>query len=125
MKFQKIKNLGNWIISLLIFSWNNVSAQVVGGSPSTCLPNPLGGSTPCGPGIGFIGIINNILNYLIYISIPILALMILIGGFQILTARDKPEQITSGKKTIQYAVIGFAIILISKGVALIILKVIG
>lgn len=101
MKFQKIKKL-----------------LVLGASPSYTLSNPLGGKS-------FVAIINNILNYLIYISIPILALMILIGGFQILTAKGSPEKINSGKKTITYAIIGFAIILLSKGVALIILKVIG
>jgi len=102
-----------------IFSiFNNVAlAQTTGGSPSYELKNPLGeGST-------FITVINNILNYLIYISVPILAIMILIGGFQILTARGEPGKITSGKQTITYAVIGFTIILVSKGVALILLTI--
>jgi hypothetical protein len=91
-----------------------------GGYPGSIkLENPLG------EGATFITIINNVLNYLIYISVPILALMILVGGFQILTARDNPEKITKGKTTIMYAVIGFVIVLISKGVALILLKIIG
>ena len=51
--------------------------------------------------------------------------MILIGGFQILTAKDSPEKVKSGRATIMYAVIGFVIILISKGVALILLNIIG
>ncbi len=97
---------------------NKVLAQTGGGSPSTKLDNPLGTDS-------IIKIISNILDWLIIYSIPILALMILIGGFQILTARDKPEQITSGRKTIQWAVIGFVIILISKGIALILLNIIG
>jgi hypothetical protein len=84
----------------------------------TALTNPLGSTS-------IVQIINNILNYLIYISIPILAIMILIGGFQILTARDNPEKITSGKNTIMYAALGFTIILISKGVALVILKILS
>lgn len=80
------------------------------------LVNPLGSRS-------IIDIINNILNYLIYISVPILALMILWGGFQILMARDNLEQVKRGRQTIQWAVIGFAIILISKGVALILLTI--
>ncbi len=92
-------------------------AQTTGGSPSYEFKNPLGeGST-------IITIINNILNYLIYISVPILAIMILVGGFQILTARGMPAKITSGKQTITYAVIGFAIVLVSKGVALLLLTI--
>ncbi|MEK7451400.1 MAG: pilin, partial [Patescibacteria group bacterium] len=91
---------------------NKALAQTTGGSPSFSIDNPLGTTS-------IVQIINNVLNYLIYISVPILALMILIGGFQILTARGDPGQITSGRKTITYAVIGFLIILLSKGVALI------
>lgn len=86
------------------------------GEGSLKLENPLGTQN-------IIGVINSILNYLIYISVPILAFMILWGGFQILTARDDPEKVKNGKKTIQWAVLGFAIILISKGVALILLTI--
>jgi len=90
-----------------------------GGRPgSFTLENPLGSNT-------IMGVINNVLNYLMLISVPILAIMILIGGFQILTAAGNPTKITSGRHTITYAVIGFAIILISKGVALVILNILG
>jgi hypothetical protein len=125
--FKKIKNpfywLGSLIFSGLVFLMTNkVLAQAGGtGGPSggtggVELKNPLGTTS-------IIQIINNVLNYLIYISVPILAIMILIGGFQILTARDNPEKITKGKTTIMYAVIGFVIVLISKGVALILLNI--
>ncbi len=82
------------------------------------LTNPLGTCS-------IIEIISNVLDWLIIYSIPILALMILIGGFQILTAKDSPEKVSSGRKTIMYAVVGFIIILISKGIALILLNIIG
>ena len=124
MMSKKIKKYFNWLGNLgILWSTPKVFAQGTpgaGGYPGTVeLSNPLGKGTT------FITIINNVLNYLIYISVPILALMILIGGFQILTARDNPEKIQSGRKTIMYAVIGFTIVLISKGVALILLKIIG
>jgi hypothetical protein len=119
--FQKIKTWFYWLVSLifpgLVFLMTNkVLAAGVGETRGVELINPLGTTN-------IIQIINNVLNYLIYISVPILAIMILVGGFQILTARDNPEKIQSGRKTLMYAVIGFAIILISKGVALIILKI--
>jgi len=95
-------------------SWLNGSQPR--GSPSVTLDNPLGTAN-------IMVIINNILNYLIYISVPILAIMILIGGFQILMARDNPEKIQKGRTTLMYSVIGFTIILISKGVALILLRI--
>ena len=82
------------------------------------LPNPLGTES-------IIQVINNVLNYLIYISVPILALMVLWGGFQILSARGNPQKVQSGGKTIMWGVIGFTIILASKGVALILLTLLG
>ena len=121
--FKKIKNPFYWLVSLifsgLVFLINNkVLAAGVGETTGIELKNPLGTKN-------IIQIINNVLNYLIYISVPILAIMILVGGFQILTSRDNPEKIKSGKTTITYAVIGFVIVLISKGVALILLKIMG
>ncbi len=122
MKFLKKINslklkLTGLILSGSVFLTNKVFAQTTGGSPSTKLENPLGETS-------IIKIISNVLNYLIYISFPILALMILIGGFQIMTAQDNPEKIKKGRTTITYAVIGFVIVLISKGSVLILLKII-
>lgn len=105
-------------IFLKIFGFVPKALAVGEGGVTAPLPNPLGSSD-------IMVIINNILNYLIYISVPIFAMMILIGGFQILTARDNPQKIQSGRSTIMYAAIGFVIILISKGVALILLTVLG
>jgi len=121
--FKKIKNPFYWLVSLIFsglvfFITNKVLVAGVGETTGIELKNPLGTKN-------IIQIINNVLNYLIYISVPILAIMILVGGFQILTARDNPEKITKGKTTITYAVIGFVIVLISKGVALILLKIMG
>jgi len=93
---------------------------ITGHGPTIRLLNPLGDDNP-----SIMVIINRIIDYLIYISIPILALMILWGGFQILAARDSVEKVKKGKETIQWAVIGFVIILISKGVALIVLRILG
>ncbi len=104
----------------IFLSFNNVALAQggpgAGGYPGGGIPNPLGTDN-------IVQVINNILNYLIYISVPILAIMILVGGFQILTARGMPAKITSGKQTITYAVIGFAIVLVSKGVALLLLTI--
>lgn len=92
------------------------ASNITGQTGGLTIKNPLGTEN-------VIDIINRILNYLIYISVPILALMILIGGFQILTARGEPGKITDGRKTITWAVVGFLVILISKGIALILLAI--
>ena len=73
------------------------------------LPNPLNvGSIP--------ELLNNIAGYLIYISIPVVTIMIIYGAFQMLTAAESPEKFKSGKQTIIYALIGFIIVILAKGV---------
>lgn len=112
-------------IPTLFFLFLNVQfplAATIGGETGSGgaidLPNPIGSKS-------IIDILNKVLNYLIYISVPFLALFILIGGFQILFARGSAEKVKAGRQTIQWAVVGFAIILVSKGVALILLQILS
>ena len=56
-------------------------------------------------------------NFLFTISIPLVAIFIFIGGFQVMTAAGNPEKASAGKRTILYAVIGFVIILLAGSVA--------
>jgi hypothetical protein len=66
-------------------------------------------------------LINNIAYYLsVYIAPPIVTLMILFAAFQILTAGDNPEKLTSAKNMILWTVIGYVIILIAWGITSII-----
>lgn len=82
------------------------------------LPNPLGVQT-------IADLIDRIAGYLIVIAAPIVTLMILFAGFKILTAGDNPENLKSAKQMILWTVIGYAIILISKGITLIIKQLLG
>lgn len=87
-------------------------AQSNGGNPIT-ISNPLTcNDLTC--------VAQSIINFLFTLAIPICAIMVLIGGFQMLTAAGNPERFSSGRKTIMYAVIGFAVIVIADGVALLI-----
>ena len=70
-------------------------------------------------------LIDNIAGYLILIAAPIAVLMILFAAFQIMSAGGNEERVAKGKKTILYAVIGFAIILISKGITMIVQQLLG
>ena len=84
-------------------------AETTAGGDPVELPNPLNvGSIP--------ELLNNIAGYLIYISIPVVTIMIIYGAFQMLTAADSPEKFKSGKQTIVYALIGFIIVLLAKGI---------
>ena len=71
------------------------------------------------------GLIDRIVNWLIIIGAPILTLMVLIGAFQILTAVGDTEKAIEGRKTITYAVAGYILLLISKGITMIIAELFG
>jgi hypothetical protein len=83
------------------------------------LPNLLAPCTDLGC------VVNNITDALLKISIPIVALMIIIGGIQMITAGGNPERFTTGRKTITYAVIGFAIILLADSIISIIRNILS
>lgn len=87
------------------------------GGPITLI-NPLG----C-PDLGCVA--QAIINALFWISIPIVSIMVLIGGFQILFAAGNEERLKNGRNTILYAVAGFAIIIIGLGAVQLIRNFIG
>jgi len=90
-----------------------------GGGPGTfTIPNPLkANSIP--------ELIDNIINFLILIAGPILTIMVLWSGFLFATSGGNPNQVIKAKNALLWAGIGFAIILISKGISLIIRQILG
>lgn len=85
-----------------------VSAQGEGTCPEgyVCIDNPLTQSS-------IAGIICAIIGLLKTIALPIAILIIVWGGIQIMvgtTTGEKESKVIQGKKTITYAVIGYAII---------------
>jgi hypothetical protein len=82
-------------------------------SPLT-LNDPLGGAS-------FATVANNVVNFLsTTIAIPLTAIMVLVGAFQMTTSAGDPEKFSQGRKTLLYAAIGFAIAIIATGVTSII-----
>jgi hypothetical protein len=103
------------ILFLLGFGHKTLAAT---DSSVITLPNPLNcEDIPC--------VVQNIANGLFYIATPIVVVMVLIGAFQILIAGGNPEKITKGRNTIFYAVVGYAVVLVAQGLALIIKEVLG
>ena len=96
-------------------------------------PPPVGGGfelyDPLGCGGagdgGLLCVFTNVLRALRLISIPIVSIMVIVGGFQILTASGEEEKIKTGRRTITWAVVGFAVILIAEGVAGIVKSVVS
>ncbi len=58
-----------------------------------------------------------VINFLTIIATPIVSIMVLYGGFLMITAAGEPEKFSQGRKTLLYAAIGFAVVLLANGVA--------
>jgi hypothetical protein len=89
-----------------------VLAGATGTAFAQSLPNPLGANC------GTLGCpVTKVINFMIMLAIPLCAIMVLIGGFQIITSAGNPEKFKSGRNTILYAAAGFAVVLLAKGVS--------
>jgi hypothetical protein len=62
-------------------------------------------------------VLQNITTFLIAIAAPICGIMVVWGGFQMITARGNPEKFSEGKKTLLYAAVGFVVVLCAGGAA--------
>ena len=70
-------------------------------------------------------IIQSIVRVIYWIISSLLVLLIMIGGFTIITAAGDPKRVTKGKQIIVYAIIGFAIMAISRGIPELIYPILG
>lgn len=78
-------------------------------SGKICNPIPAVGTLP--------DLIRIILEGLLKIGIPIVALAIIYAGFLFVAARGNPEKLETAKQTLLYTIIGAAILLGSWGIA--------
>ncbi len=120
---------------------SGVCQSVVGCGVSDC--SSCGGSGP-GPGPGpdpnsggiirienpltansFEAIRNNLIDFIFKIAIILAPLMVLIGGFLLVTAGGNIQQIDRAKKLLLWAAIGFIVVLLSKGILGIIETILG
>ncbi len=83
------------------------------------LPNPLGANST------FSTVVASVTNFLLIIAVPLVTIMALVGGFQMITAAGNPEKFASGRKTLMYAIIGFAVVILAGGIAQIIQNFLG
>ncbi len=117
MKIAKKLNAG-WA-SVVIFATGAASALALSNA-SIALNDPLGG------GETFASVANNVIAFIATtIAVPLTAIMVLVGAFQITTSAGDQEKFSTGRKTILYAAVGFAIALIATGVTAIIKNLLG
>jgi len=81
------------------------------------LPNPL---TSCNGGTIMTCVVTPITNFLLMLATPICAIMVLWGGFEMMTSGGDPEKFSTGRSTVLYAAVGFVVVLLANGVAQII-----
>ncbi len=99
-----------------------------GSNPPNSGSNPNSGSAPLTNPLGassFEDLLKNIVDWLITIATPIAVGMILIGAFQMIFAGGNPERFATGRKTILYTAIGYAIIVVGWGMVSIIRDVLN
>ena len=100
-----------WIgASLLFVEGNTAFAQQ--------LENPLGSAT-------FQSVADNVTQFLVVIAAPICGILVIVGGFQMMTAAGDPEKFSKGKKTLLYAAIGFVAVLLAGGAATLIKNILS
>ncbi|MCL5004645.1 MAG: pilin [Patescibacteria group bacterium] len=118
-----MKNSRKISLFILFLTFSFVLGNFVLAVQSSCP----GGSGLCDPfnGKQLTDILQKIIGYLIGIGAPIVAIMVIYGGFLILTAGDSPEKVKSGKDVILWAVVGYVIVLCSWGVLYIIKEITG
>jgi len=71
------------------------------------------------------GVISNLMDWLVKLGAPLAALMIVIGGIQMLFSSGNPEKFKKGQQTILYTAIGYGIIIIGSGIINIIKVLLG
>lgn len=82
------------------------------------IPNPLKVKT-------ISALIDSVLNYIIGIATLLLPIFIIYGAFLMMSSGGDMEKITKGRQTILWTILGYALILISKGISLIVAQILG
>jgi hypothetical protein len=74
-------------------------------------------ANPLGAGTTFMGLIGKIANVMIAIGIPVTILYMVYAGFLFVTAQGSEEKVTKAKETLQWALIGAALLVGAKTIA--------
>ncbi len=98
------------ILALQHFFISRAFGAAAGGGTTDIIPNPL---APCD---NFQCIVTKVIGLLLEIAVPLTAIMVLVGGFMMITAGGDPEKFSKGKKTLLYAAIGFVVVLLANGI---------
>ena len=101
------------IIGLFLIS---LASQVL--ADDVKLQNPL--SAP-----DFKTIVDTIVNFIIILAVAIAPIFIIYAGYLFMTSAGDPTKVKTAKNVIMYVVIGLAVLLLSKGLIMVLISVIG
>jgi len=85
-------------------------------SVATSADNPLAATTTA-------GLIRSMTNVIFYIVSALAVLLIVVGGFILITSAGNPKQLNQGKKIILFTLVGYAIMLIAGGIVALIYRI--
>lgn len=106
--FLPVLAMGIAAVAIVLLSYSSASLSYA--EISFNLENPLAGQPTSLPQL--IGIVA---KFIFNIAIPISVLVIIYGGFMMLTSGGKPEKYKKGLDALKFASIGLAVLLIAKG----------
>ncbi|MEY4731570.1 MAG: hypothetical protein RL681_516 [Candidatus Parcubacteria bacterium] len=92
---------------LVLFAGSVATAFGAVNPQTVTFENPLGSAT-------FGTVATAVAKALAAFAIPILGIMVIWGGMQLITSGGAPDKISAGRKTLLYAVIGFAVVLLAE-----------
>jgi hypothetical protein len=94
------------------------SAAFVCPAGSVCVENPLHANN-------FEELLDNIINFIFWVGMALVPIMIIIAGFNFVTAGGDPKKVTTAKNIILWTAVGLIIILMAKGLTAVFMGIIG
>jgi hypothetical protein len=87
--------------------------------------NSLNCATPDWGTLCLINTISKITNWVTYIALAVVAVMVIMGALNITTAAGSPEKVTTGRNYILFAVVGLVIAILSRAIPSIAARLVG
>ena len=82
------------------------------------IPNPLKAES-------FEELIENLIDFTFWVAVAIAPIMIIVAGVYFLTSAGNPDKVRTAKSIIFWTIVGFAIVLLAKGIISMVREVIG
>jgi|SRR3989344_4775760 len=112
LKYLSTNEVTNCLVAVLVAPTLTPSAtlEVAAIAFTLKIPNPFSGNIN-----SIQDLFDATVTFLYFVAGPIVVIMIILSGLFFLFARDQADKITTAKRILTYALVGFAIILIGRG----------